>query len=577
MLIGRRCTSLSLLLLIWLVTPLGSSYLRAVHPFTKVTEGPIVTDVGAWIGCAWSDYDNDGFLDLFVANLDWQLPNALYRNNRDGTFTRVEAEPFVADMSNSNGGVWGDYNNDGYLDLFVANDNDENNYLYKNNGDGTFERITTGNIVTDGGASRAAAWGDFDRDGWLDLFVANAHGQAAFLYRNNRDGTFARITTGDPASDNGEAQGCAWIDYDADGWLDLLVTHSGGIFIYHSEGTGSLSRITDGELANAVLTAEGLDAGDYDNDADVDLFFANFFGSDFLFRNEGKGSFTGVTEAELVSDNGGGNGCAWGDYDNDGDLDLFVANLWPEGEGNFLYENNGDGTFTRVTEGTIAAEPLPQEGLGGSQGCVWGDYNNDGFLDLFVANAEHSPGATNFLYRNDGNSNSWIRVRCVGTKSNRAGFGAKVRVRAGISGAMRWQMREISGGTGYASQNAPEAHFGLKEALVVDTLRVEWPSGIVQELHDVPAKQIVTVTESSGTTSVPRARFADIALRPDRKVQLTVKGENGKTYEILISQDLAEWSKLQSIQITSADGVLVFVDETAANASVRFYRLVLAQ
>src|SRR5262245_6285122 len=114
-------------------------------------------------------------LDLFVANFDWQLPNALYRNNHDGTFTRVEVEPFVTDISYSNGGVWGDYNNDGYLDLFVANDRGENNYLYKNKGDGSFEKILEGAIVTGGGTSRAAAWGDFDRDGWLDLFVANGN------------------------------------------------------------------------------------------------------------------------------------------------------------------------------------------------------------------------------------------------------------------------------------------------------------------------------------------------------------------------------------------------------------------
>lgn len=564
---------LEFLLVAGLMALVTSELRGAPHPFTKITQGAIATDEGSWIGCSWGDYDNDGYLDLFVGNgtfvPDGDLKNALYRNNRDGTFTKITDGPVVNDIVNSYGGVWGDYDNDGFLDLFVANEEGKRNCLYRNKGNGTFEKITQGNVVTDEAISRAAAWGDFNKDGWLDLYVATGKSEPPdLLYRNNGDGTFTRVQTGDLAGESENGNACAWLDYDGDGWLDMVVANWNSQSLYRNVN-GALTKITEGDVATDDFAGTGVDAGDYDNDGDLDLFFTAFWGApDRLFRNDGNGVFTRISDGDSVNDTAHGNGCAWADYDNDGDLDLVVANAAGP---NFLYENNGDGTFVLVTEGAIATE-TPS----GYQGCAWGDYNNDGFIDLFIADWARASNATNLLFRNDGNANSWIKIRCVGTKSNRSGFGAKVRVRANLAGSMRQQMREISGGSGYASQNAPEAHFGLKDAMIVDTVRVEWPSGIIQELRNVPARQILTITEyETMPLTALRPGFTVIDFQANNTVRFAIKGELDKTYQIQISKNLTDWSVLKTIRMTRADGTEEFVDDSARAGTVCFYRLLL--
>jgi hypothetical protein len=284
------------------------------------------------------------------------------RRSHRGQWCRAAAIP--------RGCAWGDYDNDGFLDLFVANEQGQNNFLFHNNGDGTFTRITSGGIVNDGGASYGCSWGDYDGDGFLDLFVANLN-QNNFLYHNNRDGTFTRITSGSIVNDGGASQGCAW--------------------------------------------------GDYDNDGRLDLFVANRNQKNFLYHNDGNGAFTAITNGAMVNDIGYSWSPAWVDYDNDGFLDLFVANGPVSGAGQniFLYRNNGDGSFTRITTGAAVNDGAA------SDSCAWGDYNNDGFLDLFVSNLNDQ---NNLLYRNDGNRQQLAaRFECVGQRSNRSGIGAKVR------------------------------------------------------------------------------------------------------------------------------------------------------
>src|SRR4029453_2374792 len=181
--------------------------------------------------------------------------------------------------------------------------------------------------------------------------------------------------------------------------------------------------------------------------------------------------------------------CQWADYDNDGFLDLFVANS--SGQNESLYRNNGEGTFAKVTTGSTGSDG------GNSGGCAWGDYDNDGFLDLFVPNWQGS--RPNFLYRNNGNSNAWLKVPCRGTQSNRDAIGAKVRVKASFRGTERWQVREVSGGIGFGQ--TPYANFGLGDATNAQIVRIEWPSGTVEELSDVAVKQFLTVTEPGASLS----------------------------------------------------------------------------
>ncbi len=306
--------------------------------FTKITTGEIVNDGGASFRCAWGDYDNDGFLDLFVTNFGGGgQKNFLYHNNRNGTFARVIAGPIANDIGDWGGGAWADFDNDGNLDLLAVrgDNNAAQAVLYRNNGDGTFTRLpakTIGGVVPAGG---------------------------------------------------GAPYGPVWADYDNDGVLDVFVARSGIDWLYHNDGNGGFTSITNNLLGTA--TEDSFDAAwaDYNNDGRPDLFvaMASDPATNRLYLNLGGGSFAQVTSGSIVTDSAGSVGCAWGDYDNDGNLDLFLVNGLSPGQNNFLYHNNGDGTFTRMTSdvvGSIASDPAV------FAGCAWGDYDDDGFIDLFV-------------------------------------------------------------------------------------------------------------------------------------------------------------------------------------------------
>jgi hypothetical protein len=536
--------------------------------FTRITGGAIVTDGGSSSTCAWGDYDNDGFEDLFVANASASESNFLYRNNGDGTFAKM-AGSAVSASGNSVGAGWGDYDNDGHLDLFVCNRGGTSrtrNYLYRNDGHGGFTRINTSPLATDFLFTLVSAWGDFDRDGYLDVVVGNHSGDGKVSYRNQGDGAFGRVDSGPMALNDGDVIGCAWGDYDNDGWPDLFVA---GYFavnrLYHNEGNGMFVRVTDGDVPNESGNFSGCAWGDYDNDGDLDLFVAKGglrgIESNALYRNNGNGAFTRETEGGIVNDVGRHVGCAWGDYDNDGYLDLFVSQQ--SGRQNRLYHNNGDGTFTAVTDGDMVND------VSYSPNGAWADFDNDGFLDLFVANGAFTIGSyNNFLYRNDGNDNHWLKLKLVGGPSNRAAIGAKVRVNATISGASRWQMREISGGSGFGSQDSLIAHFGLGDATHVDTVRIEWPSGTVQELHDLAANQRLTITEPP-RLSTPQVTAGTL--------QWTLAGARNLSYGIQVSSNLLNWADWTTVTITNANGRALITDNSAAGRPRRFYRATVGE
>jgi len=472
--------------------------------FTRITTGDIVNTGTYSEGAYWIDYNNDGYLDLFTANIVNQN-NALFLNNRNSTFTKITTGAIVNDGGFSYGGCFGDFNNDGYTDLYVINgggSTSQGKFLYMNNGNATFNKITTGAVVTDVSGAWGSSTVDYDNDGNLDIFVSNFNQNNA-LYKGNGDCTFTKITTGNIVTDGGGSLGCVWCDYDNDGDKDLFVANtnfsSGQVnFLYNNNGNGTFTKVTTGNIVTDAANSTGASWGDYDNDGDFDLFVTNYSGANnYLYNNNGNGTFTKITSGAIVNDGGNSVGSAWGDYDNDGDLDLFVSNDINENE--FLYSNNNDGTFTKITAGDIVNSG------GRSNGSVWGDYDNDGDIDLYVTNGDQPTAQNNFLFRNDGNANNWINILFKGTVSNKSAIGTRVTLRAVINGNAVRQTREIFGQTGYNAQNSLNEEFGVGNAAMIDSIIVKWPNGNTETFTNIAPNRFITITENQGVSNIQNA------------------------------------------------------------------------
>jgi hypothetical protein len=547
----------------------GASVGVAQANFTQISNVAPVTAVFDGSGTGWADYDNDGYLDLFVANFTGH--NYLFHNEHNGTFVAVTNGAIVKEPASESYGVaWGDYNNDGFPDLFVGNgySSGGSNFLYSNNGDGSFTKVTNGPIATASGYFSGCAWGDFDRDGFIDLFVANdpGSGGTSLLFHNNGDGTFA--VTNSAMSITSHALVGSWADFNNDGWPDLFVANGYSTgptpnFLYRNFGNGSFTRWAGTNFVSASGASVCAAWGDYDNDGFLDVFIGNNGQKNELYHNNGNGSFAQVTVGSIVNDISSSIAAAWGDYDNDGWLDLFVGNRDPvtgQPVKGFLYHNNADGTFTKVVTGPIA------EFTSSCGGCAWGDYDNDGALDLFVSSESNLNGGRNALFHNTGTPNHWIKVRCWGGASNRMGIGAKVRVSANLNGSAVRQLREVTSGDGFGN-GALIVHFGLGGATNAELVRIEWPSGQVQELHNLPSDQSLDVFEP------PTLHALNLAA-DGFHLEIRTSGAPLTQYRVEWSPNLRDWNLLSTIAGKPAGTLVPVMDSTPALQQPRFYRLV---
>jgi len=532
--------------------------------FTKLTAGDIVTDQEGSATGTWGDYDGDGFLDLYVANSSSSsVRNSLYRNNGDGTFTKQLTNAFLQTLGKSVSASWADTDNDGDLDLIVARTYSGPTEWLRNDGSGQF----TARQLTAVSGPLCPVLADFDGDGWVDLFLGHVNAND-LVYRNNRDGNFRELTAeeaGDAVLDGRLSAGAVAGDYDGDGDDDLWVGMEPANALYRNDGSGKFERVAPGSLATDTLgtTANWVD---YDNDGWFDLLVAGINRPIALHRNLTGQGFADVAAAAGLGVSIEAYDSAWGDYDNDGHIDFLVVNEYSRA--NTLYRNNGDGTFAEVDVGSPIHDGRNDIGVN------WVDIDNDGDLDLFIACGDGKPEA-NLLYLNNGNANHWLEVKLIGQASNRSGVGARIRVQASIGGQPVTQLRQITA-SGLGAGHGRIAHFGLGDATKADIVRVEWPSGIVQELTDVPAGQaeqpLLLVTEHQEYPGAAPA-FSGASFSSTGFDLPIAEPRAGIVYVLEGSTNLATWTKL--MVRTSAGGTHKWVDEEASNLATRFYRLIV--
>jgi len=463
--------------------------------FTKLTDPKFNSESA---GCGWADYNKDGNLDAYLTFFN--VGNRLYSNNGITKFDLISSGDAIPSGNNFSGIAWGDYDNDGNIDLYVTSMNGTNSLL-RNLGDGHFERILNSATTKDGGSFLSCNWVDYDNDGNLDLFVTASgtgftpgSGNRNLLYKNNGDGNFTKITDNAISSQSTFTSNAGFADFDNDGDLDLFLTEWGkDNWLFENNGDGSYTKISGTEVNSNKNISISCSWGDYDNDGFLDLFVGNGSTSttvkqeNFLFHNNGNKTFTKITTGDIA----GYKGCvwtsAWGDVDNDGDIDLYVGTIYENVE--LLYINNGDGTFTYKNE----FEPSARDIGTGITGASFGDFNNDGFIDLLVADVSKDG---RFIYKNNGNTNNWINIECIGKLSNRSAIGARVKIKASVFGKTFWQIREIHGVNGFRGSDDLRVHFGLGDATVIDSLIVTWPSKQTSIQTNIPVNQFLTIEES---------------------------------------------------------------------------------
>lgn len=446
-------------------------------------------------GPAWGDFNNDGWQDLYIAAFE---TNSLYRNNGDGTFDEVAGQAGVADATKAKAATWGDIDNDGFLDLYISADEDEPNTLYRNNGDETFTEIGAAAGVDDSSFAQGGAWADFDRDGRLDYFLLQDD-VANILFRNNGNLTFSDVTGAAGVVNDWAAYGISWLDYDNDAHPDLFVANCRNLngnswtnLLYRNNGDGTFTDVSSETGVDYQGKSWGVAAFDFDNDLDIDVLVVNEDPTDsFLLYENRSGVFTEISEEAGLDDELPALAVTYGDYDNDGDIDIITAGFNPA---NRLYENRGDGTFRDASAGApFPALPNPR-----FTSAATADYDNDGWPDFVIAD-ERSRA---YVFHNQApaaaQDNHWLQVRLEGVQNNRFGIGAKVTV---VSADLK-QVRYVEAGSGTYSQNMLPVHFGLAGRSEIDSLTIAWPGGVQDVLTGIPADTILDVREGSTTTGV---------------------------------------------------------------------------
>lgn len=463
--------------------------------FTDVAPSLGLNDPGNAQGCVFIDVNNDGFLDLFLCNNN--SANKLWINNGGTSFTESSASWGVNFNGPGRGVSGADFDNDGNVDIMIGNWSSLLK-LYKNSGSSFTDYTSTAGInFTSWGGS--INWFDYDNDGKTDAILGNdgVPYHYNYLFHNDNMTSFTNVAYTAGIVDSTSTLTITCADYDNDGDPDVFcgtqtTLSSKTDFLYRNNGNGTFIDVTNASGLIVTGYSWNADWGDFDNDGDMDIYVGNSNAANNLFKNNGDGTFTDVSVLYGVADPNSTFSCGWADYDNDGDLDLYVANA--SSGVDKLYRNDGS-IFTDVAP-TVGTNDTRHSS------CIsWGDYNNDGFMDVYLNNN----GTENRLYKNNaGNSNKWVIIKLQGTNSNRSAIGARVKVKAGSLS----MIREVSGGSGGKGQNSLPVEFGLGSASIIDSVIVRWPSGLVQGFAGITPNVIYSLTEGQQLVGVESPKTA---------------------------------------------------------------------
>jgi len=524
--------------------------------FSKSSNHDLVTEEKRSLKGYWGDFNNDGYPDIYVVNEGYST-NSLFKNKGDGTFEKCMTGDIATDVIDASKAYWVDYNNDHFLDLFVMGGT-EVNILYENNHDGSFTKITDLPINTIGGS--CSSWSDYDKDGDLDVAI----GQPNSLFINDGSGNFIEPPSNGFSETTNASSDMTWVDINDDGNPDLYVTNfSTTHSLFFNNGDGTLTENFSYAMVTESYNAENQAWGDYDSDGDLDLFIGNYDGNvlfeqvmvDDYHRISANSSNLLITDYyEYVE------GSNWGDYNNDGELDMFMATST---NSNLLFRGSSS-SFELIDSDTL------QHSDNASYSANWSDINRDGHLDIFsaVADYEINPAPTdrNYLYINNGDSNhNWLSVNLLGTDNNSFGLGAKIN--AFINGEI--QTRSLLS-NGFGSHDY-KAHFGLTSNIGFDSLVVEWPTGKSQKIENLLANQFIQIKEDS--TYLKPAEITGLALDYYNNAVELSWTNNSEYQNHLIYRSLPE-TNTYDIYDTISGGDQSYIDDNFEENIIYDYKVV---
>lgn len=447
-------------------------------PFTGITDQL----TNSW-NSAWVDINNDDKDDLMILEKSESKNSSIYLNNNNGNLgssvTTVSTNKTLAESA-----TWADINNDGYLDVFIVNSAKSKSTLYLGGANNNFTEVQNSGIDNQPQYFHGASFADIDNDGWIDLVITNFFATRFHqLYKNNGNSTFSKITNTAITQESNRSTAPIWCDYNNDGFTDLFIPNGDqqANSLFKNIGGFQFEKVKNTVLENDKFNSVGAAWGDYDNDGDLDLLVTNSSNqNNNLYRNDGNDVFTKIIN--LVSSDGGhSHGVSWVDIDNDSDLDIYISN---DKGNNFMYINQGNGNFTKKIDEFSVGH------FGNSISHAWSDINNDGYLDFVVTTHTNDK---NWMFCNQSSGKNYIKLKLQGIQSNRSAIGAKIRVKAGN----KWQVRHLYPYSGFGSTHSFVQHFGLDNASSIDSIEIKWPSGNIQYINSVQTNQTLYVSEEN--------------------------------------------------------------------------------